>query len=225
MKNEDIFISTVEESAQTQLRIDEDYKSQYSNLKKMFKLAFDSTAFKLVNDCLYYQGENLKDDEDPKIKKVLTNIGDVFTFYKMRKQDDLINSYLRTKFGIQITEVEDSVNHDTGIKKFEKFCELWEDTFHTKYNNETKEDILNKLLEQGQIVQNDICIEESKIDVEGVAIAEAECEVNKGNFKAAVNLKTIAIKKGESAAQDKVNAILEKRVEFDAAVDAIVKDE
>ena len=226
IKNEKVFIEAVEDSAIIKVKIDEQYKPEMSKLKKLFKMAFGvkPAVFKLINDLQFYKGGYPKETTEPKLQKMLDDIGNAFNFYELREKQDLINGYLRTKYGIEIQSTTGNELARPGIKKLKKFEELYSATFNEPYKLTSKKDLIEKLLTAGQAIENDINFDKDAVAIAAAEMVEAKCEVKKPNFMAAVQMKATAIKKGDDTITDKINEINAKREEFDAVCEVIAPE-
>lgn len=192
MNNEKLFVEKVEESSVNSIRIEDEYKPELNNLKKLFKLTFgvNGKVFKMINDFAFFKGGYPKPDSPPKIKSLLDNIGYTYRFYQLKGIDDTtINSYLKTEFGIEIKQTTPNPYQTPNISKMKKFEALYREVFNDDYNGESKKEILDKLIQSGQSLQESICQDNDEVKITNAEIVENECEVSRTNFLTAVKAK------------------------------------
>jgi hypothetical protein len=227
MKNEKVFLEKVEESAVNKVRIVEEYQPEYGKLKKLFKGAFgvQGKVFKMVSDLLYYKGGYPKEKTEAKLKTMLDNFGNAYNFYELRGSEDIINSYLKVTYGIEIKVVKSSDLDRPGIKRLKKFEELWKATFNEDYKGESKKEILDKLLQSSFSLEASICQDKDQISITNAEFVEQECEVKKSHFMAAVGLKTEGIRKGDESVEEKINEIQSNQEGLNAAIEVLAPAE
>jgi hypothetical protein len=223
MNKPKLFVEMVEESSINKVRVEDEYKPEFNKLKKLFKFAFgvNGKIFKVLNDYTFYKGGYPKPDSPPKIKSLLDTIGYTYRFYQLKGiEDNTINSYLKTEFGIEIKGITPNSYESPQISKMKKFEALYREVFNDDYDGETKQLILNKLIESGQSLQASICEDNDEVKIKNAEIVENECEVSKSNFMTAVNAKYKS-DRNNTDIEEAITDIENKKTAMDEAISVL----
>jgi hypothetical protein len=170
---------------------------------------------------IYYKGGYPKENSKAKLSKLLDDVGGAYKFFKFIGKEEEINSYLFSKFGINITDVTDSdIILTSEIRKFDKFCKIWKNTFDEDFDkNISKKDILLKFIDYGQKIQSTICTISDSIKIDSANKVETECEVKKKTFIPIVNLKSKYISSGDMKIVDTIDEINKSNDSFNEAIE------
>lgn len=226
MQEKEFLLEKTNDSVNSKVELLNNHYPQLNKLKKLFKLVFNlnGSIFKKLNDLFYFKGGYPKEESKPKIQTMLDDIGNVFCLLEMLDKSNMMNSYLKDHYGLNIIRETNVLNlndqeiYDKNRKKVDK---LWKETFLEEFPNGTNKEILHDLISYGQKIQKVICDVSDKINIKDVEEVIEKCDVDKKNYLSVVDLKTKYILKGDDSSLNKVQQINEDNEKFNEVVNIV----
>jgi hypothetical protein len=224
MQNKDFYVKNLNECADDKFKIEEGAKSNFRQLKKMFKLVTktDGKVFKTLSDLDFFRVDVSEENKMPKLFEMFGAIGMIFSYYKLLGNDSKINNYLKETFGVEIKEIsEGSIEQklNTQIEKDEELEKKWSRYVLTGdlLPNNAK-DFIKILLKEALNLRVQIEQVESKIKDDISPKVEEVCKTKKSNFMKTVGLKVKEHKNGKDKVIEEVKKIQEESIDFNDAI-------
>jgi hypothetical protein len=182
----DAFNAKLKESTKIRTELNDVLHMKMSSLAKIFNTFFEDHAgsFKYLKDMMYYQGGYPNETSPPRVDVVLDRFAVVYKYFKFLGTQNILDNYLH-QYGITIT-VEDMQNED--VKFDAKTADLFELVFHDLALPKTKKELLRTLLDEGMVLQKDICEKADIIKINHASEIKDICKIEKADYVKAVNL-------------------------------------
>jgi hypothetical protein len=184
MKNKKLFNESVETGAEINVEIKQVLNPEISSLQKAFKAVFGFNGAIAKKYSEYFLASQTA---DPKIAKVLSAFGELYTINTLNNNYFQIQSYLKEKYNIVISQDELPVFKS---KKPAKLNEIWLGAFNQDYKGESKKEALDAILEKMNSLVDSVIKNKQQLSEEIAPEVEEQCEVEKALFNSVVGFKT-----------------------------------
>lgn len=219
--------SIIDECAQTRYELDTVLHPTFGQLKKAFKLLFESFGyngadFKKLSDLVYYQGGYPNPETLPKEEQLANAVSRALKLEDALGRETL--QKLLKQRGIEVAIKQDDEITGTyqlnprDSKKLEKYWRLAEIGGAVP---DTRGTVLKKLIDRAQELQSTICAEADTIKVDAAAVVEEAFKIKKPNFVKAVGLAAVKLRKGEGKMTEKLDDLLEGIENLEEAVEPL----
>lgn len=182
----DAFNKKLIESTKIRTELNDVLNLKMSYLAKIFNIFFEEHAgsFKFLKDMMYYQGGYPNETSPPRLDVVIDRFAIAYRYFKFLGIEKSIDSYLQQySMKIVIDEISDS-----DIKFDNKSADLFEFVFNDLALPKTKKELLKLLLDEGQILQKDICEKADIIKLNHAEEVKEACKIEKADYVRAVNI-------------------------------------
>lgn len=190
MFNRDFFVQKVNEGAELRNELNTKHHKHLGKLALLFRYCFGTSekTFKYINDMEYYLGGWPSINTPPKLYTLIRNVSTVFHYLTLAGRDERFNEYCK-EWGIKITIEKPHPNIEN--KKFDdnfKFNKLLQ-KLYPDVDLKTKQEVINFLLDEGYVVQEEICKLADEIKIEKGEQVRRICNIKTNHYLNIVNIK------------------------------------
>jgi hypothetical protein len=215
-------------SGEVKRDLDVVYNPTFQALKKAFSIIFDTAGmngsdFKRLSDMQFYQGGRPSPDSPPKENQLALQVARLIQLEELAGKRNFIN-FLEAQ-GITVDfKAGSTIPTDYLVSKDDekKLLKAWQGAGIDSSIPNDRVEALGLLLNRSQNLQNEICDIQDGLKVESEEV-EDKFKIKKGNFMKAVGLHALKLRKGDGAAGEKVDDVVDGAENLILAMEPLLK--